>query len=147
MADRIAQVMASDKAMRMMGYLTAGLVLLMMVLLGLSVPNISANTEASRRTDDLASCRASYRAAVDDATVLVFDTYGRVQDAVGSATVAAIRQDPTSLALIAAEIESAVLERQAAIRALFEANEVYDAAVELSSADPDRFLDDCQETG
>ena len=144
MADRLARVLASDQVMRIMGAFTAALVLVMLVLAGLTVPQIASNTQASRRTDDLASCRAQHRAAIDSANYQVDSTSGQVQDAQGQAIVAAIRQDPTTLALIAAEIETAIEARREAEAGLFTAIEDYEAAAALSRTDPERFLFDCK---
>lgn len=145
MADALARMMVSDKAMRMMGYLTAALVVAMMVLLGMSIPNISENTQASRRTDDLASCRASYRAEIDDADFAVTVALGEAQTALSKGVVASIRQDPTTLALVAAELETAEEHKVEAYAALEDANATYDEAVTLSREDPDQFLDDCKD--
>lgn len=144
MTRRVEEWLESPAATRLLGWLTLILVATVAGLAALTVPDIRSDTSASRRTDDLASCRAQYRTAFDDATVVVFDTYGAVQDAIGSASVAAIRQDPTTLALIAAEIEGSIQDRQAAISDLLEASDIYNEAVDLSQSDPDAFLSQCE---
>lgn len=159
MADRIARFLASDHSLRVAGYATALLVLAMVVLAGLTIPSILSNTQASRRTDDLASCRASFRAAIDDANLVVLEAnwgvtiaLGASQTALSDAVVASIRQDPTTLALIAAELEVAEERKAAAYAALgdafgdlSDANQSYTDAIQLSREDPRRFLANCKE--
>lgn len=120
-------------------------VLTTLILAAILIPKILDNTDASRRTDDLTSCRATYRADIDHAMTVVLTTHGDELDAVGAAAVAAIRQDPTTLALVAAQIETATTARQAAIGALLDASDAYDAAVRRSREDPDKFLADCED--
>ena len=145
MVKSIERWLGTDMATKVMLGITLLLVLTTMILAGLTIPDIASNTESGRRTDDLAACRAQYLAPVNEATVLVFDTYGQVQDALGDAVVASIRQDPTALALIAADIEQAVRTRQEAIALLYEASAIYDDATHLSSENPDEFLANCRE--
>jgi hypothetical protein len=146
MADRIARALASDRAFRVAGWLTLSLVLLMLVIARLVIPDISENTEANVRTDELAGCRAFYRAAIDDANFGVTVALGEAQTALSDAVVASIRQDPTTLALIAARLETAEEHKAAAFAVLNDANIAYDEAVDLSREDPSRFLRECKET-
>jgi hypothetical protein len=139
------QWLASDKTTVLMGYVTVLLVASTMVLAILFVPNIASNTEASRRTDDLASCRAEFRAKIDEANFQVSIALGEAQSGLSDAVVASIRQDPTTLALIAAEITTAEDRKAEAYVQLKLANDAYGAAVELSNEDPDEFLRQCAE--
>jgi hypothetical protein len=144
-ADRLAALLVSDKALRIAGYATAVVAAFSVVVGGFYLSAISQDTTASRRTDQLASCRAQFRSDIDDATVHLFDTYGDVQTGISRAVVASIRQDPTTLALIAADLELAEREKDAAVDALIAASARYEAAVDLSQADPGQFLAQCQE--
>jgi hypothetical protein len=144
-ADRIASLLVTDRALRIAGYATAVVAVFTVVLGGFYLNSISSDTTASRRTDDLASCRAQFRSDIDDATVHLFDTYGDVQTGISRAVVASIRQDPTTLALIAADLELAERAKDEAVVALIEASDRYEAAVDLSRLDPSAFLSQCQE--
>lgn len=160
MPDRIARALASDRAFRVAGWLTLALVLLMLTIARLVIPDIAKNTEANVRTDDLASCRGSYRSDIDEASFAVSEAsfgvttaLGDAQSALSDGVVASIRQDPTTLALVAAELEAAEERKQEAFReavaaygALADAIAAYDAANALSSEDPDRFLAECKES-
>jgi hypothetical protein len=139
------QWLASDKTTVLMGYVTVLLVASTMVLAVLFVPNIASNTEASRRTDDLASCRAEFRAKIDEANFQVSIAIGEAQSGLSEAVVASIRQDPTTLALIAADITTAEDHKAEAYVQLKLANDAYKTAVELSNDDPDEFLRQCSE--
>lgn len=141
---RLEGWLASDRMTRILGYVTAALVVVMFLLAGFTIPDIVSNTEASRRTDDLASCRAKYRAEVDDAQVHLFDAFGDVQSGIANGVVAAIRQDPTALALVAAELDMAEERKGEALAAMIEAGDTYRQAVDLSQSDPDRFLEECE---
>lgn len=110
-----------------------------------TIPKILDNTDASRRTDQLTSCRATYRADIDAASTAVLAAHGDELDAVGAAAVAAIRQDPTTLALVASRIETTTEARKEAIASLLTASDAYDSAVQRSREDPDKFLADCED--
>lgn len=135
--------LASDKTTRLMGYVTIILVASTMVLAILFVPNIASNTEASQRTDEIAGCRATFRALIDEANFKVSIALGEAQSGLSDAVVASIRQDPTTLALVAADIEAAEQRKADAYVQLKLANDGYKAAVDLSNEDPDEFLRQC----
>lgn len=143
MVQSIERWLGSDMATKIMLGITLLLVATTMLLAGLTIPDIVSNTESGRRTDDIAGCRAEYRADVDDATVILFDAYGDVQSGLSEAVIASIRQDPTTLALVAAELAAAEKAKAQSVDALFVANDTYRAAVELSQTDPQAFLDEC----
>lgn len=143
MSKRALDWLASERATRLLVRGTAVLMAVMVGLAALTVPRIVSNTEASRRTDALASCRARYQADVDKATVRLFDTFGDVQSGIAAGVVAAIRQDPTTLALVAAELNAAEKAKAAALIEMVDASTAYQAAVDLSQTDPDRFLEEC----
>lgn len=135
----------SPFATRVLGWATLTAVLVMLGFAVFLIPDIASNTDASRRTDDLASCRAQYRSAVDDANVVLLDAFGDVQTGIANGVVAAIRQDPTTLALVAADLDAAEERKQEAVAGMVAASDAYRQAVDLSQTDPDLFLDQCKE--
>jgi hypothetical protein len=143
MPDRIAKMLVSDKALRIVGYLTVVLVTVMVVMTGLTIPGIVSNTTSAQRNDNLASCRAEFRAKVDDANIVLLNAFGEVQTGISEAIVASIRQDPTTLALIAADLQTAEAAKHEALVELTDAAADYSDAVRRSRIDPDGFLDDC----
>jgi len=121
------------------------LTLMILVWAAVNVPAIRENTDANVRTDDLVSCRATYRADVDNATVDLAIAEGAVQDGIAASVVASIRQDPTVLGLVADQITAATESRSSALVELRHAADEYSEAVDRSVVDPDLFLTRCKE--
>lgn len=143
---RVESWLETPAATKLLGWLTLAFVLTVLVLVAVTVPSIRSDTRASRRTDDLASCRAEFRAKIDDATVVLADATADVQTQLSAAVVASIRQDPTTLQLIAEELAAAESAKHAAIDNLYAASDNYKAAVTRSREAPGDFLDACKGT-
>lgn len=143
MTDRVERWLGSDRATRALAVLTLVFVVVVMVAAGLTVPQIVSNTEASRRTDNLASCRAAYAAKSDQARDKVLATHGDVLSGVGTAVVNAIRQDPVALEAIAEQLVEYERARAEATADLVDASNAYADAVLLSQENPGAFLAEC----
>lgn len=109
----------------------------------LYVPDIREDTGASRRTDELASCRAVYRSQIDRANFDLLDAFGDVQVATAEATVA--RQDSFAQASAALKLAPLLQAQIAARTDLRDAVTAYEAANALSRENPERFLAICKE--
>ncbi len=143
MTGRIEAWLGSDGATRIMGWVTVALVFSTLLLAVLFIPTIASNTEASQRTDEIAGCRATYRAKIDDANFAVSLAVGEAQSGLSDAVVLSIRDDPKSLSDVAAAIEVAEVHKDDAYLRLKIANDAYVDAVELSRSNPDEFLRRC----
>lgn len=136
--------LSGPAATRAIGIATLVVAMAMMVLAGLTIPGLVANTEANRRTDDLAACRAEARAGIDEADIELATATARVQALVAVGLSAAVGEDVESLQQVIGQIQAATATVNEAIDELTLAADRYADAVTLSREDPDRFLYLCE---
>lgn len=144
MKERVETFLASPAATTMVGWMTLGTVLLFITLAFITVPGIISNTEASRRTDELNTCRASYRADIDRARFVRDDAVAVINIITADAVVS--RQDIFAVEAAAEALAEAKLDLVSATADMNDAVLAYDEANDLSQTDPGLFLTQCQES-
>jgi hypothetical protein len=130
---------------RFASWLLAAIGVLLTGLIGyliLIVPGIRADTSASRRSDDLQSCRAEFRTGIDQAQFALLGSFLDVQEIDAQATVA--RQDSFTLTEHQRRLDEALATRVLIRQDLANAVRAYDEANRLSREDPDLFLARCR---
>lgn len=136
----------SDRATRWIGYATLIVVIGMFLLAFVALPTILDNTQASRRTDDLSSCRAGYVAEVYAANVELAATTADVLVGLANGLVAAVQGDDAATAAAVAEVNAATVANEQAKNQLKTASDNYSDAVAESQSDPNGFVDRCKES-
>lgn len=134
---------AGERATKILLWAVLGVVLAMFGYAVFFVPSIRADTEASRRTDDIASCRGVYRSGVDEANARLYEAFGTIQ--LITATASVNRQDIFVMDEAREALGPAIEEQVASRGALRDANKAYSDANNLSRTNPEQFLAQCQE--
>lgn len=103
------------------------------------------NTRAQLRSDELAACRSTYRAEIDDASLILAIAQARSDEVIRRGLAAfAADNEPLLDELVAEglEVDESITS---AIEAVAAANSAYGRAVALSATSPDVFLRQCQD--
>lgn len=135
------------RAARLTAYITLVVVLLMGIgglLVTPAVYSARNNSDEVRRGNDLAACRSEARADIDDASTALEVANSKLVGLL-PAGIAAAMSNPDSLDELLVEATAARDELDEALADLQDANARYRAAVELSTDNPDLFLEQCQE--
>lgn len=135
------------RAARLTAYITLVVVLLMGVgglLVTPAVYSARNNTDEVKRGNQLAACRSEARADIDDASTALEVANSKLVGLL-PAGIAAAMSSPDSLDELLAEATAARDDLDQALAELQEANARYRTAVELSTDNPDLFLEQCQE--
>lgn len=118
----------------------------MIVFALIAVPKIvdsSRTTDAIARSSDIGGCRSTYRVQVDQGVAGVLVAKSRLDEATNAGLEYAITDDDERLVEIVGSLPGLRAELEKRVTALERAVESYDAAVDLSIADPERFLAEC----
>lgn len=124
---------AQDRLVKGLQFGTAVLTVIVLVLAGMTLPAALSGADNSSRVQestDIAACRALARVPIDEART---EIESLILDGLTAAAVGAL--DPAVLA-----------RADTAQAALVAATSSYKASIELSTADPEAFLEQCRET-
>ena len=122
-----------DRLVKGLQFGTAVLTVIVLILAGMTLPAALSGADNSSRVQestDIAACRALARVPIDEART---EIESLILDGLTAAATGEL--DRTSDVLLKAEGAQA---------RLVDATATYKAAIELSTADPDAFLADCQ---
>lgn len=125
--------------------MTLGVGVLTFALFTITIPKVVDNTEASRRTDDLNTCRAGYRSDIDIARIALDRAEDARQDVADRMLQAIGRQDATAVATLVAEQVATEAAANDALAAVDAAAVRYQDENRLSQTDPALFLSRCKE--
>lgn len=132
---------------------TAYVTLALVVALGLgglilapAVFSARNNTDEVRRGNELAACRSEMRADIDDATAALEVANSQLVGMLPEGLAAAMN-NPEQLQALLEQATAARADVDQAVADLVAANARYRESVELSTSNPDEFLERCRSTG